>query len=130
MVEGGQGLVVGGGSLHCGAAGHRVVGRLEESVGGEGMEGWGAVFIARGLKITILICVIVSLVICLMLGVRAKKQEEEEGKAKGHCLKSSSIPREVIFKKGTSNKVAELHAGRQPGAVLTQFGNRHQIYLL
>ena len=58
MVEGGQGLVVGGGSLHCGAAGHRVVGRLEESVGGEGMEGWGAVFIARGLKITILILVL------------------------------------------------------------------------
>jgi hypothetical protein len=48
VVEGGQGLVVGGGSLQCGAAGHRVVGRLEESVGGERMEGRGAVFIARG----------------------------------------------------------------------------------
>ena len=80
MVEGGQGLVVGGGSLHCGAAGHRVVGRLEESVGGEGMEGWGAVFIARGLKITILICVIVSLVICLMLGVRAKNRKKKKVK--------------------------------------------------
>ena len=80
MVEGGQGLVVGGGSLHCGAAGHRVVGRLEKSVGGEGMEGWGAVFIARGLKITILICVIVSLVICLMLGVRAKNRKKKKVK--------------------------------------------------
>ena len=58
MVQRGEGLVVGGDvglQWVVRVGGHRVVGRLEQSIGGKRVEGRGAIFVASGLKSSTLV---------------------------------------------------------------------------
>ena len=58
MVQRGEGLVVGGNvglQWVVRVGGHRVVGRLEQSIGGKRVEGRGAIFVASGLKSSTLV---------------------------------------------------------------------------
>ena len=58
MVQRGEGLVVGGDvglQWVVRVGGHRVVGRLEQGIGGKRVEGRGAIFVASGLKSSTLV---------------------------------------------------------------------------
>ena len=58
MVQRGEGLVVGGNvglQWVVRVGGHRVVGGLEQGIGGKRVEGRGAIFVASGLKSSTLV---------------------------------------------------------------------------